>query len=98
MKAFAVKSNAKVNSTQTCDGGDAKVSCREKHCHFSWQTCGEGIAKVSCCGAQRAQGAVSAKVSCSEALSMKMISMMAVFGNMVVRCIVRALLAQAVRR
>ena len=35
MKAFAVKNNAKVNSRQTCDGGDVRVSCREKHCHFS---------------------------------------------------------------
>ena len=26
MKALAVKSNAKVNSKQTCDGGDVKVS------------------------------------------------------------------------
>ena len=29
MKAFPVKSNAKVSSRQTCDGGDVKVSCRE---------------------------------------------------------------------
>ena len=30
MNAFAVKSNARVNSRQTCDGGDLKESCRER--------------------------------------------------------------------
>ena len=29
MKALSVKSNAKVNSRQTCDGGDINESCRE---------------------------------------------------------------------
>ena len=53
MKAFAARINAKVNSTQTCDGGDVKVICREKHGHISWQTCVEvmcdgGDVKVIC--------------------------------------------------
>ena len=29
MKALSVRSNAKVYSRQTCDGGDVKVSCSE---------------------------------------------------------------------
>ena len=33
--AFAVNSNAMVNSRQTCDAGDVKISCRKKHCHTS---------------------------------------------------------------
>ena len=53
MKAFAVKSIVRVNSRQTCEGGDVKVSCRETHCHISWQTCDEGKAKVSCSEVQR---------------------------------------------
>ena len=37
MKAFAVKSNAKVNSRQTCEGGEVKVNCekREKNTAIS---------------------------------------------------------------
>jgi hypothetical protein len=34
-KVFAVKSNAEVNPRHTCDGGDVKFRCREKHCHIS---------------------------------------------------------------
>ena len=58
MKAFAVKSNAKVNSRPTCGAGSENVSGSE---------------------AQRksAQGAFSAKVSCCESRSMKMLSMKA---------------------
>ena len=53
---------------------DAKVN--------SLQTCGESNVKVRCCEAQlsSAQGAFSAKVSCNEARSMKMLLVKAVRG------------------
>ena len=35
VKAYALKGIAMVSSRQTCDGGDVRVSCREKHCHIS---------------------------------------------------------------
>ena len=35
VKALAAKSNAKANSRHACDGGDVKVSCKEKQSHIS---------------------------------------------------------------
>ena len=35
VKAFAVKSNAKVDLRQTCDGGDVRVSCKERRYNIS---------------------------------------------------------------
>ena len=47
VKSLAVRSNAKVNSEQTCGRGDVKVSWREKRCHISCQK--QGTARrVSC--------------------------------------------------
>ena len=71
MKAFAVKSNAKVNSRQTCDGGDVKLSCREKHCQILWQKKrGSVEAFAAKCNAkvnsQQICDGGGVKVSCSE--------------------------------
>ena len=49
MKDFAVKSNAKENSRQTCDGGGVKVSC----CRENAMSLDDGgDVKVSCSGKQ----------------------------------------------
>ena len=71
MKAFAVKSNAKVNPRQTCDGGDLKISFGGKRCHFlSTKICRsvkafavKGSAKVN--SRQTCDGG-GVKVSCRE--------------------------------
>ena len=69
MKAFAVKGNAKVNSRQTC-GGDVKLSCRERHCHFSRQNKAwrDGVAVKSNAKVNSRQtcDGGDVKVSCSE--------------------------------